>query len=71
MVGVRLVMGDHADGEGAGPDKEHEARPRRDYSIIRGTLLWTHATLTNLPTGPVCLAAASMPYVKRMKGNSV
>jgi len=71
MVGLRLVMDGHADGEGARPDKEHEARPRRDYSIIRGTLLWRHTPLTNLPAGAVCLAAASMPYVKHMKGNSV
>ena len=71
MVGVRLVMDGHADGERARPDKEHEARPRRDYSMIRSTLLWTHATLTNLPAGAVCLAAASVPYVKHMKGNSI
>ena len=61
MVGVRLVMDGHADGERARTDKEHEARPRRDYSIIRGTLLWTHATLTNLPSGTGCFAASSMP----------
>jgi hypothetical protein len=33
--------------------------------------LWTHATLTNLPAGTVCLAASSMPYIKHVKGNSV
>ena len=71
MVGVRLVMDGHADGERARADKEHEARPRRDYSIIQGILLWTHATLTNLPAGTVCLAASSMRYIKHVKGNSV
>jgi hypothetical protein len=25
-------------------DKEQKAGPRRDYSIIRGTLLWAHCT---------------------------
>ena len=50
MVGQRLVMDGHADRKSAGTEEKHEGHPRRDYSIVRGTLLWTHATLTNLPS---------------------
>ena len=70
LSGQRLVMDGHADSKGAGTDKEQKARPRRDYSIIRGTLLWTHATLGYLPAGTGCLAASSMPYVRHIKGSS-
>jgi len=70
MVGQRLVMDGHAEDKGACTNKQHEAGPRCDYSIIRGTLLWTHATLGYLPAGTRCLAASSMPYVRHIKGNS-
>src|SRR6516225_8667289 len=59
MVGQRLVMDGHADRKSAGTEEKHEGHPRRDYSIIRGTLLWTRATLTNLPSGTGCRGTMS------------
>jgi hypothetical protein len=46
-----------------------EARPGCDSSIIRGTLLWTHCSLTYLPSSTRCLAASSIPYWRQIKGN--
>jgi hypothetical protein len=68
MLGQRFVVDGHADRKSARTDKEQKAGPRRDYSIIRGTLLWTHATLAYLLAGTGCLAAS---YVRHMKGNFV
>ena len=61
LLGDCLIMDGHAEAKCARPDENQKAGPRRYYSIIRGTLLWTHATLTNLPSGTGCLAASSMP----------
>jgi hypothetical protein len=70
-LGMRLVMDSHTESERARTDKEQESGPRRDYSIIRGTLLCTHCTLTYLPSGAERLAASSWPYFKHIKGSSV
>ena len=63
-------MDGDAECKSARSDSHQQATPRRDCSIIRGTLLCTHATLTNLPTGAGSLAASSMPYWRHIKGNS-
>lgn len=56
LLRVRLVMDGYAERKGARPNEEHKAGPHQDYWIIRGTLLWTHATLTYLPSSSGCLA---------------
>jgi hypothetical protein len=67
----RLVVKRRAEDPETGPDEHHQGAPRGDYSIIRGTLLWTHDTLTYLSARTGCLAASSMPQVWHIKGNSV
>ena len=42
MAGVSLWMAMPT--ASAGTEEKHEGHPRRDYSIIRGTLLWTKAS---------------------------
>jgi hypothetical protein len=71
LLGQALAMDGHAEGKGTCANQEQKGGPRRDYSIIPGTLLWTHCTLTNLPSGTGCLAATSIPYWRHIKGNSV
>jgi hypothetical protein len=51
-----LVMDGHYLPQSARTNEDQKGGPRRDYSIIRGTLLWTHCTLTYLPSGIGCLA---------------
>ena len=68
---MRLVVDGHAERKGARANKEQEAGPGRDHSIIRGTLLCTHCTLTYLPSGTECLAASAWPYFRHIKVNSV
>jgi hypothetical protein len=70
-IAAEFLVDGHAEGKGARADKEQEAGPRRHYSIIRGTLCWTHSTLTYLPSGTGCLAASRIPYWRHIKRNSV
>ena len=63
-------MDGHTDHKGARTKEDQKGGPSRDYSIIRGTLLRTHATLTNLPSGTGCLAASSTPYCRHINGHA-